>query len=53
MTSTYIECTTKAILLARMTTVQKNAITAIAGMAVYDTDLNKLSYYNGSSWVNV
>lgn len=48
-----LESTTKAILMSRMTTAQKNALTAIAGMAVYDTDLNQLSYYNGTSWVNV
>lgn len=43
----------KAILLARMTTTQKNALVAVAGMVVYDTTLNQMSYYNGTSWVNV
>ncbi len=45
--------TTKAFLNARMTTTQKNALTAVAGMAVFDTTLNQLSYYNGSAWVNL
>lgn len=48
-----LESTTKAILLSRMTTAQKNALTAVAGMAVFDTDLAQMSYYNGAVWVNV
>lgn len=47
-----LECTstTKGVLFPRMTTAQKNAISASAGLAVYDTDTNKLSVYNGTSW---
>lgn len=48
-----LESTTKAILMSRMTTTEKNALTAVAGMAVFDTTLNQLSYYNGTVWVNV
>lgn len=48
-----LESTTKAVLLSRMTTVQKNALTAIGGMLVFDTTLNKLSYYDGTVWVNL
>jgi len=44
---------TKAMLNARLTTAQKNSITPIAGMQVFDTSLNQLSYYNGTSWVNL
>jgi hypothetical protein len=45
--------TTKGFLPPRMTTTQKNAIaTPAAGLMVYDTTLNQMSYYNGSSWVN-
>jgi hypothetical protein len=48
-----IESTTKGFLPPRMTTTQKNAIaTPAAGLMVYDTTLNQMSYYNGSSWVN-
>jgi len=48
-----LNSTAKAILNARMTTTQKLALTAVAGMQVYDTTLNKLSYYDGSAWVNI
>jgi len=45
--------TTQGFLPPRMTTTQKNAISSPAsGLQVYDTDLNQMSYYNGSSWIN-
>jgi hypothetical protein len=35
-----------------MTTTQKNAIASpAAGLMVYDTTLNVISYYNGTSWI--
>lgn len=41
------------VLFPRMTTAQKTAIAAPnAGLQVYDTTLNQMSYYNGSAWVN-
>lgn len=43
----------KAFMPGQFTTVQKLAITAIAGMVVYDTTLNQLSYYNGTTWINL
>jgi hypothetical protein len=47
------QSTTKAFLPPRMTTSQKLAISpAASGMVVYDTSLNLLSTYNGSTWVN-
>lgn len=47
------DSTTKGFLPPRMTTTQKNAITSPAsGLQVYDTTLNQMSYYNGSSWIN-
>ena len=33
-----------------LTTTAKNALTAVSGMVVYDTTLNQLQYYNGTSW---
>jgi hypothetical protein len=46
--------TTKGLLPPRMTTTQKNAISSPAsGLQVYDTDLNQMSYYNGTTWTNI
>ncbi|MDO9138407.1 MAG: hypothetical protein Q7U21_11340 [Lutibacter sp.] len=44
--------TTKGMLAPRMTTAQKIAIVTPAnGLLVYDTDLGKFCYYNGSGWI--
>lgn len=49
---TEIRTTTKGFLPPRMTTTQKNAIaTPAAGLMVYDTTLNVISYYNGTMWI--
>ena len=45
-----VSSTTRGFLPPRMTTTQKNAITAIAGLVVYDSTTNKLQCYNGSTW---
>lgn len=48
-----VESTSKGFLPPRMTTAQKNAIASpSAGLMVYDTTLNQMSYYNGTAWVN-
>lgn len=48
------ECVfTGALASARMSSASKNALTPTGGWVVFDTDLNKLSYYNGSSWINL
>jgi hypothetical protein len=48
-----VESTTKGFLPPRMTTTQKNAIgSPAAGLQVYDTTLNQMSYYNGTTWIN-
>jgi hypothetical protein len=47
-----INSTTQGFLPPRMTTTQKNAIASpAAGLMVYDTTLNVISYYNGTSWI--
>jgi hypothetical protein len=49
-----VSSTTKGFLPPRMTTTQKNAIaTPAAGLQVYDTTLNQMSYYNGTTWTNI
>ncbi|HEY3386105.1 MAG TPA: hypothetical protein VGK46_06330 [Saprospiraceae bacterium] len=46
-----ISSTTKGALLPRMTSAQRTTIpTPATGLMVYDTDLSKLYFYNGSSW---
>jgi len=48
------QSTTKGFLKPKMTTAQKNAIvTPAAGLEVYDTDLNRPCFYNGTSWITL
>lgn len=47
-----LESTIKGFLPPRMTTTQKNAIaTPATGLMVYDTTLNVITYYNGTTWI--
>lgn len=49
-----IKSTSKGMLVPRMTTALRTAIASPAtGLLVYDTDLNKFYYYNGSTWGDV
>jgi hypothetical protein len=49
-----LQSTTKGFLPPRLTTTQKNAIASPAtGLQVYDTTLNQMSYYNGTTWTNI
>ena len=49
-----IKSTTKGMLIPRMTTAQKNAISSPAnGLMVYDTDMGKFNFFNNSSWTIV
>jgi hypothetical protein len=49
-----LDSTTKGFLPPRMTTAQKNAIsTPPDGLMVYDTDLNRLCVYNGTTWTSL
>lgn len=42
--------TTMALLLSRMTTTQKGALTAVNGMLIYDSTLNQFQKYENGSW---
>lgn len=48
-----IVSTTKAFLNARMTSAQRDLLTAVSGMQLFNTDLSKLQYYDGAVWVTV
>lgn len=49
-----IRSTTRGFLPPRMTTTQKTAIaTPATGLQVFDTTLNQMSYYNGTTWINI
>lgn len=40
----------KALLFTPMTTAEKNALTAVESMIVYDDTLGEFNYYDGSAW---
>jgi hypothetical protein len=49
-----IDSTTQGVLFPRMTTTQKNAIASpSAGLMVYDTTLNLMALYNGTTWTTL
>jgi len=49
-----VSSTTKGFLPPRMTTTQKNAIASPAtGLMVYDTTLNLMALYNGTTWTTL
>lgn len=48
-----IDSTTKALLLSRMTTTERNALTAVNGMVIYNTTDSKVQAYAGGSWVDL
>ena len=49
-----VSSSTKGLLAPRMTTIEKNAIASPAnGLLVYDTDLAKFEYFNGTVWTTL
>ena len=44
--------TTGVLLITRMTTTQKNALTPVNGMIVYDSTLGKFQGYEAGAWNN-
>ena len=49
-----VTSTTSGILIPRVTTTQKNAISSpVTSTLVFDTTLGYYSYYNGSVWVSI
>jgi len=48
-----ISSSTKGLLMPRMTTAERGAITTpVNGLIVYDTDQSSFYYYDSSAWVN-
>ncbi len=47
-----LQSTVQALLLNRMTTAQRNALGAVNGMLIYNTDTNVVESYEGGAWVN-
>lgn len=43
----------KTLILPKYTTTERNALTGIQGMLIYNTTTNKLNFYNGSAWAAV
>ena len=48
-----ISSTVGAVLLPRMTTTQRDALTAVNGMLIYNSSNNVLEAYENGSWVNI
>lgn len=48
-----LESNTKAILLSRMTTTERDALIAINGMLIYNTTTDKFQGYENGAWVNL
>ena len=47
-----VKSTTKGMLIPRMTTTQRDAISSTAtGLMIYNTTTNAFNYYNGTVWV--
>lgn len=46
-----IVSTTKGLILSRMTTVQRDAVSSpVAGLVIFNTTTSKINVYNGSAW---
>lgn len=48
-----LQGTTGALILTRLTTTQRNALTAVNGMLIYNTTDNKFQGYENGSWTNL
>jgi hypothetical protein len=48
-----VSTTSAAVVLPRMTTSQRNALTAAEGMIIFNTSDDKFQGYTGSTWVNL
>ena len=45
-----LKATNKGLLFNRLTTVQRDALTAVQGMVIYNTTLDDMEFFTGSVW---
>lgn len=48
-----LDTTTKAVRLSRLTTAQRDAMSNLAGLLIYNTTTSKLNFNTGSAWIEV
>jgi hypothetical protein len=48
-----IKSTTKAFRASNMNTTERDALTALAGMVIFNTSTSKLQTYDGTNWVDL
>lgn len=46
-----LSSTTKALLITRMSTIERDALTAVNGMIIYNSTTNAFNFYENGSWV--
>ncbi len=46
-----VTSTTGALIVPRMTTIQRDALTAVNGMIIYNTSTNQFNFYENGAWV--
>ena len=48
-----LESTNRALVITRLSTAQMNSLSPLQGALVYNTDVQCIHYYDGSSWINL
>ena len=48
-----LDSTTQAILFSRMNTTERDALTGVAGMVIWNTTTTQLERFNGTSWAAI
>lgn len=48
-----LESKNKGFVISRLSTAQRNALTAVEGMLIYNTTINVFELYNGTTWVSL
>lgn len=47
-----LQSTTRALIVTRMTATQRNALTAVNGMVIYNSTTNAFNFYENGAWVS-